>query len=1057
MKKNSIQRNLRIASLYFILIFGGIFVFSCKNKSENALSETISMPESTITSLNCGVGDTLLVGTKNGRLYYFCTTTEQFVKDYSIGGNNHCVHIAFPLKDSLFVSVSNEGLKMYYGDTNQPKKVYKFGAKKYSYSVYKILRIGDTLLCATSNGLAKLDLSCTDCDSLQLLYPDCIRNDYKIKDIKISSDGTKLYVYDEKEELTFLIGKYDTILSKKPYEGPSPYRTVLHKSRIYSYKQEERQFYVIPDSTIIGEPHNFVFVRQYQKRHNKNSLFAIIEDASDGNRKKVYIGTSDGLRLNKTWSRTLGNINGSVTEMVYLPNGLHLFLEKTGQTGQIYYGNRHKVTKWIFEQDSTQRVKCLYYHHNWKKVYFALGAGFVSIDLNSNSSHDLSHPKNKNIDTTIQCFAAGEDKLYLGTMQNGIIAIDRADSLIGSPLLSQKDIKDLKYNKTSGILYALTSDSLFFCYINKDSIASTPNTHHFVKLYFFKKLFGVTDNGQLYTYDEGSWFWQSKSMAGLVNPNAVCSESDLITGTDKGLYIFDNDNTQQVAVEDSFLKSHLLLFVVLATIATIIFILWWMLFTIRMSNLKKNRIIKKIGQKYTRISGLETEKKEAIETFKKQITGLTEAISALQQPNDEKAVQIPRLEHEKELTIDDLTQYIATLTNAISTIQQNIAHKDAQTSQFEQEKEDEIETLKRQNKCLTDDLSIVQQKIEEKNKEIIMQNPYLKIDTTGFSTSTDSRQNKWVLQNAREYVTKKNAFLESKDSTLDCDELVPYAFAMELYNLHNIWGKRKDLDNLNKEVDRLKDVYLQKCLPLSENAKDTIKLINQNCYLHLCILSLLSLKTEDGGRFITGNNNSLTTYLQKCRSGKKCKPTDVANKLREHIQNDDLFSKTEPYGELYDTLMGEFKTELKIKDKDVKPNLTSAIKSVELLSTSIEDYLKPGTNTRKKWCRDVRKFYGKIFRMLFTEVNETGENALRVWCAVVILKDRKDLQTEEELLKLVNVLLPEKEQIQKIPEDWLQNIINSEIKPNPDYKDVFDNEWKNATTWLKTIAPTIPV
>lgn len=1008
-----------MALLFFLLIFGWILVFSCKRESENVLNEAIPLPGSaSITSLNCGVGDTLLVGTEEGHLLYYQTKSKQFVKEAPVG--KHSVYFACLIdNDNLFVGVSDEGLKKYSGDGKQLKEQYKLVGKDknkgYNYSVYKVLHIGDTLLCATSNGLAMLDLDCPQHDTnLQLLFPDSIKPDFKIDQIMLSPDSLKVSVIVGENEFTFQRGKYDRAVPNKPIGGYPEANKLHFNSLTYSFHPKDNKFLVIPDTAVTGQPHNFVFVHSYY--HNKQAaekLFAIEEKTVDGisnsTTKNIFIGSiNDGVHKSLAWTRSFRNVTEDrVAEMITLPDNSYLLLAMKGHDGEVYLGKHHKLSKLTFS-GTKQRVRCMCYDKDWKRIYFALGAGYIYYNVdsipyrNKKSSECIYYPS-----SSILCIEESANRLYLGTMRDGVIVIKKENPAKGDTLLPKRGIKSLQYDNDRQKLYALTNDTLFICDIEKDTVESVRN-HLTIDKVFCKGmvLYGVTHTGQLLYLDDHKWNWLDREFVGKVNQDAVSANNHSIIGTDKGLF-FENKDEKMVLipVHDTFIKSHPLLFAAFVAVLVIL-LLCWILFQIKKTSKFSDltNTVKNLQQnncdKDTRISQLETEKNNTINVLKLQITDLTNTVENLRQPNDKTIVIIPKLNNEKEPTISDLTKHIKDLTSALGTIQ------------------------------------------------LLLHNPFLKIDSTKFSTSTDSELNKWVSRNAHDYVMKKNSILNSKDNPQDCNDLFPYAFAMELYNLHNNWAKDMNLDHLHKEVERIKNTYLKKCLPLSDNARKNIRSYNQDCYLHLCILSLLSLKTEDGDRFITGNNKSITEYLVKCNS--KSKPTNVAHDLREHIQNNDLFKKTEPYGELFDTLIGEFKTELKIKDLDMKPSRITAIKSVEQLSSTIEDSLKSGTNTRMKWCKELRRFYNKIFKMLFDEIN-TEENALQVWYAAIILKDRKDLQNEEELLKLVNVLLPEKEQKKEISEKWLQEIINSEIKPHPDYKDIFDNEWKDAAAWLKAI------
>lgn len=141
-----------------------------------------------LTSLDFEQGDTLLLGTANGKVIFF-NTNDATSKQEKVGDNR----VYFVRQDTFpdgtpvtFVGVRNEGLKVFKGHQFSKPNSIIFGVKKHHYSVYKVERDGNWLICATSNGLAKLDL--LHPDSLQALYPSIVQPDYKISAIQRIGD-----------------------------------------------------------------------------------------------------------------------------------------------------------------------------------------------------------------------------------------------------------------------------------------------------------------------------------------------------------------------------------------------------------------------------------------------------------------------------------------------------------------------------------------------------------------------------------------------------------------------------------------------------------------------------------------------------------------------------------------------------------------------------------------------------------------------------------------------------------------------------------------------------
>lgn len=137
-----------------------------------------------LTSLDYGRGDTLILGTSNGKIIFYNTIDASSSQD-SVGNDR----VYFVRQDTLpnskavtFVGVRNEGLKWFDGNHFDKPHMLKFGKKGYHYSVYRVERDSDWLICATSNGIAILNLN--KLDSLQPIFPDTVADDYKISSLQ---------------------------------------------------------------------------------------------------------------------------------------------------------------------------------------------------------------------------------------------------------------------------------------------------------------------------------------------------------------------------------------------------------------------------------------------------------------------------------------------------------------------------------------------------------------------------------------------------------------------------------------------------------------------------------------------------------------------------------------------------------------------------------------------------------------------------------------------------------------------------------------------------------
>ncbi|MBO4645730.1 MAG: hypothetical protein J5642_04365 [Bacteroidales bacterium] len=201
---------------YGLLIGSAMFFCSCSTQQEPEPFSSFAGHEfnDLLSSLDKGNGDTLILGTENGKLI-FHNTTNAASQMANVGGDK--VYFAYPetLPDSTkvtFVGIRNEGLKMYWQSdyTFSNPKIFSYGEKKENYSVYKVIRYKNKLFCSTSNGLAELNLENIG-DSLKIIYPKLPQENTVPKDYKIEAmvaAGDKLYLAHK-----------DTLIQYNPQDG----------------------------------------------------------------------------------------------------------------------------------------------------------------------------------------------------------------------------------------------------------------------------------------------------------------------------------------------------------------------------------------------------------------------------------------------------------------------------------------------------------------------------------------------------------------------------------------------------------------------------------------------------------------------------------------------------------------------------------------------------------------------------------------------------------------------------------------------------------------------
>ena len=621
-------RALKPSFMATVFVFlAGLFVLSCKNHQTRPLFTTFSMPEhELITSLDSLNQDTLLVGTDQGNLYYYCPKTDDSPVDTLRVGNHRPVYVAYPSDLGLFVGVSNEGLKLFssYGKSDRkPKHQYLLQLNgdtcTTEYAVYKMLRFGDTLFCATSNGLAWLKLSNLKDTILKSLYPNIYLPDCKIEHLYLEGDSLKVYYNDS--ILSFNIrGRFNKQHTSRPIPSDSREEMVSINNITYKFKQYDTKFYAYDTLTI--NPHNFVFVTSM----NNDKVIAIADD--DGITKDVYVGKKGGkLRWNKTWTKCLRNVPGQITDFIVFPNESCLILtseevaykgdkrgvqrlefpsgaatpqKETTPKKNVYEDDKYGVVQRLEykskPKDQPNRVKSVYYSPNFEKLYMAFGAGYAYYNLNlGNPIWDsccfVDYKDSANKSHAFRCFAEWDKKLCCGTIDDGFLYLDEKNNLIGT--LPYQDIRYFKYathqygSQHRDKFYVLTGDSV---YVISDTTISLGNS--FVRrLYFAKEsgsVFGVSD-GHVYLYnhiDRKLTCYHLDPTYGLVNPYAILDlqyEKDcycLYIGTNHGLFYSQNGDLNHMTPVDirDFWRTFNPVPFVLASVIVLILFLGYLLF-----------------------------------------------------------------------------------------------------------------------------------------------------------------------------------------------------------------------------------------------------------------------------------------------------------------------------------------------------------------------------------------------------------------------------------------------------------------------------------------------
>lgn len=460
-KRMFLARNL----LRFCIIMIAFCLGSCKKTSEDVLDSTsvMSFP-SPITSLGAGNGDTLIVGTKDGTVYFYDALNDSICRTFTPGGNNP-VRLACQMDSCLFISISNEGLRIYTGTQKKPRRYCLTSGKatkNHKYSVYKVIPIGDSLFCATSNGLGVLS---PDDTCIRLLYnPIGGVADYKIcKDNQkmwVSENQKHLNVFHEDSLLTFTVGLFSESPSTSYQPNTSVWRDSVTQGRhtYYIHKEESKTLYW--NVAASNAPKNMVLLSSFQNG-TQPEIWAVTENHD------VYVGNREEIRYNRAWSRGITrNVEGTIKDALFFPNTEHCLL--LTESGKLYEGTNRNIHPLKFKNSSISHRKIvnMYYSRNLKKVFLAIdGEGFVNFPADGdNILKDEKDARDCQDGIDYRCFVdMGDSLLCQGTLNYGCRIVNRNGKLVDSIHFYDNEHKDKEIRclqVTNNHLFLLTPDSL---------------------------------------------------------------------------------------------------------------------------------------------------------------------------------------------------------------------------------------------------------------------------------------------------------------------------------------------------------------------------------------------------------------------------------------------------------------------------------------------------------------------------------------------------------------------------------------------------------------------
>lgn len=1058
---NSWYKYFRMVVITNCLLFlAMISIPSCQNHMGEPLHTVFTIPDfGTISSICLINHDTLVVGTEQGNLYFYRPDYDNnpIKKIDSIGKRS--VYCIYPYKNDLFVGISDDGLKL-YSKTGDCKCHYHLGQrngnKNYYYSVYGVSIDRDTLFCATSSGLAMLDLKSSDIDSLQLLYPESTPTlpDCKYNNVWLFGDTLKALSNDSL--LSFVRGRYDSIVWKAPCTMDKLKENTVTLSDItYKFKQGENKFYAYSTDTIV--PYNVSLVRL--QANFKDSLIVITEE--NASKKDVFIGAVEGVKWDRKWSNTLSRdipVEEHVKDAIFFPNNKCLIL--TNQE-RIFEGNRHHLKPLKFKSNlskMTDRSKCIFYSKELQTMFVALGSGYVTYPLDENGypiwEIECFH------DTTIavRSFANYQDTLYVGTLHNGCIVKDPESKIIR--ILPHNDICDIKV--VNGTCFILSNNSL----IIDDSI----KCHNILKLYpYTNGVIGSTDK-HICSFDTDGNIdtFPFHPVFGQINPSSLfVAGNHLFVGTNKGLVVSKIDYTGQenkktfVPFILPFWKTHdIWLFFFVFIIITVL--ISAVSLKIEKEKLKKQKVENLLNHPYMKILPNEIDSNDTGSTdwvtqnaaeYKNKYENLKEminnadfstdiAVEHLQKEIEDTllqytfAMELYNLRHNMCITIDsekkkwkELYQKIDNLTILYL---EKIVTFDENTNQHQRDKKYFFHLW------ILALLSVKDEK-DKDEKKMYINTPFLTKYIQPFRNTIFNYKPDFAKYQLRKAISERTLFFPKEQkselfSDLTNDLIIKIG---DHKNYKTSENKKVFLNNLKKSLKT--DLNDNMTNPtIWERVIDNIKIQNKHYG-----------RVTKEKTFVVLDGKTITEW--------KVSSSNTETQLVKEVTDKDLLDKEIRIvwnnSDYYEILKELF-------EKTEKTTIRNKIKE---LHETFRDFLleKKPKETNQKWLKKLLYFYNNYFSRLFKQPTNNKEGyygALQIWVWYIVANGNptwnESKNKENLLLKFLQGIQDKenknKRDINENIDDWKKLLAefisneSSDIKPKDKYKDLV-NEWKEAT------------
>ncbi|MCR4965051.1 MAG: hypothetical protein K6A41_05275, partial [Bacteroidales bacterium] len=328
----------------------------------------------------------------------------------------------------------------------------------------------------------------------------------------------------------------------------------------------------------------------------------------------------------------------------------------------------------------------------------------------------------------------------------------------------------------------------------------------------------------------------------------------------------------------------------------------------------------------------------------------------------------------------------------------------------------------------------------------------------------------WVSKNIRDYGLIRDALLDEilnkkNDGVSDAewrkyveDKLFKYAFAADLFNLRIKWEQGDDNDEneikrLYDGIGEVKKNYIDIFLCVNGGR---LKDINIKCYLYLCVLTLLGLKSKRGGAFFD-NKHSMKLFLYDNLEVDNPQPASVISRFKSTLSSNIYEPISNDKADLFNDIMSQLRAMWRIvpQEEAAKVEEAKVTNAVSYLNESVDHYFdqkKYVKGVKNKWLKFFKSFYEEIFKKMFPDVKD-ADQVLQIWWVAIVLGNKTAHHNKEDLLDLVNGLRSQDDMLKSIDDKWCQAILNSEIAYDERYA-FFFKEYAGAEKWLQGILDT---